>query len=104
MKLNGWQRIGVVASALWAIGAAIYERSSQVSEATTFHKSALSNCLPEFTGACIDAAHENYRSLLSLDFVSMSNIVFVAIGPVLLGWFLAYLIVKTIRWIKAGFQ
>ena len=103
MKLNGWQRIGVVASALWAIGAAIYERAGQVSEATAFHKSALSNCLPEFTGACIDAAHERYRGLLSLDFASVSNIVFIAIGPILLGWVLAYLIVKIARWVKAGF-
>lgn len=103
MKLNGWQRIGVVASFLWAIGAAVYERSGQVSVATAFHKSALSNCLPEFTGACIDAAHERYRNLLSLDFVTVSNIVSVAIGPVIAGWILAYLIVKIVRWVKAGF-
>lgn len=103
MKLNGWQRIGVVASAFWAIGAAIYERIGQVSEATTFHVSALSNCLPEFYGACTDAAHEKYRILLSLGFDSVSNIVFVAIGPVLLGWVLAYLVVKIARWVNAGF-
>ena len=52
MKLNGWQRIGVVASVLWAIGAAIYERTSQVSTATEFYKNALSNCPMELYGAC----------------------------------------------------
>ena len=103
MKLNGWQRIGVIASALWAIGAAIYERSGQVGDATRIHQSTLSNCSPEFTVACTDAADEKYRVLLALDFVSVSNIVFIAIGPVLLGWVSAYLIVKIVRWVKAGF-
>lgn len=103
MKLNGWQRIGVVASFLWVVGSAFYERGRQVSVATEFHKSALSNCLPEFTGACIDAAHKNYGNLLSLNFVSVSGIVFVAIGPVLAGWVSAYLILKIVRWVKAGY-
>lgn len=103
MKINGWQRIGVVASALWAVGAAIYERGGQVRAATAFHQSALNNCLPEFTGACIDMAHANYRDLLSLNFGYVSNIVFIAIGPVLAGWVLAYLLVKIVRWVKAGF-
>lgn len=102
MKLNGWQRIGVVASALWAIGAAINVRSDQVSFAKTIRSSALSNCSP-FTEACIDKAHEKYVSLLSLDFDSVFHIVFVAVWPVLLGWVLAYLIVKIVRWVKAGF-
>ena len=103
MNINARQRIGVVASALWVIGAAIYERTGQVGEAITSYKNALGNCLPEFTHACTDAAHEKYRGLLSLHFVSVSNIVYIAIGPVLLGWVLAYLIVKIARWVKAGF-
>ncbi len=103
MKLNGWQRIGVVASVLWGVGAAIYERSGQVSMANAFHESALRNCLPEFADACTNRASNTYGNLLALDFVKTSDIVFVAVGPVLAGWAFAYLIVKVVRWVKAGF-
>ena len=103
MKLNGWQRIGVVASVLWAIGAAIYERTSQVSTATEFYKNALSNCPIELYGACSQKTTETYKSLLFFDSVKVADIVFVAIGPVISGWILAYLTVKIVCWVKAGF-
>ncbi len=103
MKLNGWQRIGVVASVLWGVGAAIYERSGQVNMANAFYESALRNCSPELANACTNRATDTYVNLLALNFVEVSNIVFVAIGPVLAGWALAYLIVKVVRWVKAGF-
>ena len=103
MKLNGWQRIGVVASSLWAIGAAIYERNGQVNSATQMFEFDYGHCLPELVKACTDKADASFSNHLALDFVSVSNIVFVAIGPVLAGWVLAYLIVKIVRWVTAGF-
>ena len=103
MKLNGWQRIGVVASFLWAIGASIYERMGQVKVATTYYESAVKNCNGELIRTCLDAAKETYKDLLFFDSVKVADIVLVAIGPVISGWILVYLTVKIVRWVKAGF-
>ena len=103
VNLNGWQRLGVVASVLWGISAAFYERSSQVSRVTSFHESEIRSCMPELSKVCIDAANEFYSSQLALSSGAVSNIVVVAVGPVLAGWAVAYLVVKVFRWVKAGF-
>ena len=104
MKLNGWQRIGVVASAVWCIGAAFYVRSEQAQLATAFHARRLNDCLPEFTKLCTDRAHEIFQKNLSLDSISVINIAFASIGPVIAGWVLAYLTLKVVQWVKAGFK
>ena len=49
---------------------------------------------------------EDYRNIQKLAFfdsVKVADIVFVAIGPVISGWILAYLTVKIVRWVKAAF-
>ena len=103
MNLNGWQRIGVVVSALWAVAAVIYERGAQMRSATLFHEGALRLCMPEFAKTCTDAADETFSMMLSLHSIALANIAAMAIGPVLAGWAFAYLIVKIWRWVKAGF-
>jgi len=36
MRLNGWQRVGIVLSIAWALGAGIYTRSADVERANNF--------------------------------------------------------------------
>ena len=103
MKLNGWQRIGVVASVLWAIGGSIYERNAQVNDAAKYYELAVKNCFGELIRTCLDTTKETYKSLLFFDAVKVADIVLVAIGPVISGWILVYLTVKIVRWVKAGF-
>lgn len=38
MRVNGWQRVGIVLSVLWAIGAAIFVRNAQVQNADSLYK------------------------------------------------------------------
>ena len=103
MKLNGWQRIGVVASALWAIGAVYYVRVGDISYGREYRRLLLESCMPEWTTLCQDAAHAKYRSMVAWDLVQTADIAASALIPVLMGWVLAYLIVKIARWVKAGF-
>ena len=106
MKLNGWQRIGVVASALWAIGATYYERTAKVSEAQRYYRQLLEWCEAAlgWTPACVDDATAAYRRGLAWDPGTVQDIVASALlVTVLMVWVLAPLIVKIARWVKAGF-
>ena len=103
MKLNGWQRIGVIASILWGIGGGIYERMGQVRFANDLLALSINHCLPANADACVELAYKTYANLISLDLAGGSNIVFFSVGPIFAGWIAAYLAVKIFRWVKAGF-
>lgn len=103
MKLNGWQRIGVVASVLSGIAGAIYERNKQIGFANDFLNSSINRCLPSDADACVELAYKTHSNLLALDGAGISNILFVALGPIIAGWLLAYMLLKVFRWVKAGF-
>src|SRR5262249_12846410 len=106
MRLNGWQRIGIVASVIWAIGAPIY-----------LDHAAQQNAMEAF-GSYYEACRDNPSSELDWRFerarwasdtvtryqlLSVNGVV-VALVPVGLGWLLAYALVYLVRWIRAGFQ
>lgn len=104
MKLNGWQRIGVVVSIIWGIGAAIYERKHQVDSVNDIWLARLSQCSPAFSDECFDLASKQHAELLALNSSNVSNILYVSLGPILVGWLTAYLAIKVFFWVKTGFQ
>lgn len=102
MQINGWQRVGVVLSVLWAIGAAIYIRNIQVENADSLFQMEYSECLSEKIGSgCIDKVSlQNAMDVTA----NWSDVTFFAFAPVIAGWLMAYIALKTFRWIKVGFQ
>jgi hypothetical protein len=104
MRLNGLQRIGVVLSILWAIGAAIYIRSAQVKNANLLFQLEFRACLNE----------RNTSNEICSNRISLQNamdataywpdVAFFAFGPVIIGWLVALITLKTIRWVKTGFS
>jgi hypothetical protein len=104
MQLNGWQRIGVVVSIIWGIGAAIYERKSQVDSVNDIWLARLSECLPVFSDGCFDLKSKQYAELLALNSSNVSDVLYLSLGPILVGWLTAYLATKIFIWVKAGFQ
>ncbi len=102
MKLNRWQRIGVVISILWILGSAIYVRNAQVDVATSSAQYIQKMCL-EMEGAqsedCSKEFHKNYVDFLRPNW---SDIALTAFAPVVLGWLLVLIIIRVFRWIKAG--
>jgi hypothetical protein len=44
-KLSGWQRKGIIISALWTVVAAIYKRSADLAYAKSMASQTLSSCL-----------------------------------------------------------
>lgn len=130
MKLGGWQRIGIIASVLWALGAGIAERVSQVDHSYHYFTVSMDTICPmarksagstamssdilvgQQAGSdaytrCLSSAHrtaEEMRSWESLNGQAGVAILAVGILPVIAGWVLAYLGRRLFFWVKAGFK
>jgi len=109
MRLNGWQRIGIVASVIWAIGAPFYLDQAAQQEASAVFSRNYNLCRDNPSNSsdrCYDQAKRlekdivpRYR-LLPPD---TANVASVSLVPIVLGWLLAYALVYLVRWIWAGF-
>ncbi len=102
MKLNRLQRLGIVISILWAIGAAYYERNSEMTAGRDFLNFSYETCMKleaSTVAHCLSEMTKNSDVWLKPNWESIS---FMAFAPILLGWLLALLIVRIYRWVKAG--
>jgi hypothetical protein len=107
MRLNGWQRIGIVASVIWAIGAPIYFDNAAQNDAREKFSSYYKLCRdvpgndPE---RCFKEASQQYDTVPHYTLSEPENVAVVSLVPVVLGWLLAYVLVGLGRWIRAGFK
>ena len=101
MRLNGWQRIGIVASALWALTSPLWGIRLGMEEAD-YAKVALSDCLAEHgnSDACWQTFHKDLATGFYIHWVFVGLAAFV---PIILGWVGAYITVKIVRWVRRGF-
>jgi hypothetical protein len=105
MRLNGWQRIGIVASVIWAIGAPIYLDHSAEQKATEWFGASYELCRNNPSSdpnRCLELASRQYDLVERYSLLSANGAV-AALVPVGLGWLLAYALVYLVRWIRAGF-
>lgn len=117
MKLNGWRRIGVVASVIFAIVAGITERKGQHEHANMRSYHALTAYCPSMsedilTGnsnndvfwKCIQDSSKDIEAQLALsNSGNVAKILGFSLLPVVVGWLLAYLSVGVFRWVRGGF-
>ena len=101
-RLNGWQRIGIVLSVLWAIAAGAYvwqgsRNLSYVYWRTYYH------CVftPGNDENSCQAAKEQAETVPS-KYVSL--LLPVALAAIPVAWLLVYIVVWTVRWVRRGFQ
>jgi hypothetical protein len=105
MRLNGWQRIGIVASFIWAIGAPIYldqAAQQEASEAFSRYYGACRDVPSNDPQQCFQTASRAFDAVTRYPLVSANGAV-AALLPVGLGRLLAYALVYLVRWIRAGF-
>ena len=90
MKLNGWQRIGIALSILWAVVAGIHTRNDDVDRAENFVKFAYKVCSD---GKMV--AHDTDLSSCEKEKAvqretwmkdSDKNVAFAALAPIPFGW------------------
>ena len=107
MRLNGWQRIGIVVSVIWAIGAPIYLDHVAEQKATEWWFASYDLCRNNPSNdpnACSELASRAYDTVQRYRFFpDTANVAFVSLVPIVLGWLLAYVLVGLGRWIRAGF-
>ena len=107
MKLNGWKRIGIIASVVWILGAGV--------RTFTVVDDALTTTASGFTLRCEEAPDGSMRGSakcdeLSTDYLAetryepWTEAAIVAFVPVFLGWGFTYLVLFLVRWIKRGFM
>jgi hypothetical protein len=105
VRLNRWQRIGIVLSVLWAVVGGLwgYHLATQEAIATPLahYKSCISQ--PYYDDdECSHTLDEEYAAGLRDHWafaVTMAGLV-----PLPVAWLLVYMVVWTVRWIRRGFQ
>ena len=108
MRLNGWQRVGIVVSIVWAIGAAIYQRNADLENAQFAANLTYRVCTENKTlkqdfdfKSCLREVEKT--SAIWLD-GSWSNVAFISLAPIPLGWLVVYMLIRIYQWVKAGFN
>jgi hypothetical protein len=102
MKLNGWQRAGVVASLVWIPSAYYCAHRAAAMDDRKFAGENLTTCDEVYTTLRRDLSEcqKNYESYLNATQASeRTQALKVALTPVPIGWILGYATV----WIKRGF-
>lgn len=106
MKINGWQRIGMLASVVWVLGAGAYTLTAAEDVRITTASRFTIDCEKAPDGslqgsAACDALSTDYLAKTSYEpWIETAVVAFV---PVPLGWGFTYLILFLVGWIKRGF-
>jgi hypothetical protein len=119
-RLNGWQRIGIVLSVVWAVGAFIYARDAAENRAEEFARSAYQICFDNARRVLGDesdpSAQSHYDAALNGCYAelqrtravwlagSWGDAAITALVPIPVAWLLAWGLVALVRWIRRGFQ
>ena len=104
MRLNGWQRIGVVLSVVWAIGAFFAVRQQQVEAADRVFRIRHDACAMEATAEMTQRCHDAFSLQDAMHATAYwPDVAFMSLAPVAAGWLVAWLVLRVVRWIRAGF-
>ena len=107
MKLNGWERLGIVASVLWVVvvvGVACVERWGSI----PYQQFYFVEFVPDPTREPVTEVSPETGKQHSYKPVTMSLspmlVLRAALFPLLIVWPLIYAIVWVVRWVKRGFS
>ena len=106
MRLNGWQRIGVILSIIWLPIGFISGGNSWIEVNATPVSRALTSCIARSDSS--RAAEDACQAVFDRDWpVAMAGhwwgSIAYALVPILICWFLAWLSARLFLWVKAGF-
>jgi hypothetical protein len=120
VRLNGWQRIGIILSICWAVGAAWYELGAIGDrEQSAIHwrvtplydqcRDAQDRAITSsqsFNRDCVNESKENLEKAIKeeLGRETRLSVAIAAFAPIALAWLLAYVLLVTWHWIGRGFN
>lgn len=111
-KINGWKRIGIIASVVWILGAGAHTYDSEIdsaSEGITSIRVACDSSLADKTGNARDIGFNECNKqanemLVEANTNAWFSAALFAFVPVPLGWGFAYLVLFLARWVRRGFM
>jgi hypothetical protein len=115
IKLNGWQRIGIVMSAIWFLGFFLYQWNSRVTGVRDLYELESIACYEKSSGYVekqedADLKREKCRDKASADHdrnfgeakAEIPLLLVADFVTVVLGWLVAWIVVSITRWIRRG--
>lgn len=108
MRLNGWQKVGLVLSIVWLVGAAIHQRNSDISQADSQATFAYNICaVGQSATAGGDLKYcqlERAKTRTLLMGGSWGNVAFMALVPIPLAWLAAFILIYVGKAQAIGFR
>lgn len=108
MRLNGWQKIGIVLSILWAIGAGIHTSNDAVEQAHKFVNFAYKVCKDgKMVADDADLSSCEKEKALKAETLmkgSYKNVAFASLVPIPFGWLAGFILLYVARVQVAGFR
>ena len=118
MRLNGWQRLGIVASFVWFLAGGFWGNNMALNEASKLTSLQLDSCVasnryrlhlkPDESGPydqiwtpCWEQLGKNYLDNVKGHWWAA---LVVGLGPIPFAWLIAWALVAIYRWIKRGFD
>jgi len=108
MHLNGWQRIGIGLSIVWAVGAAVYQRNADLDRSKSFVDYAFRVCtdakeLAHDTDlkSCLQEREKHTEIWLE---GSWGNVAILSLVPIPLAWIAVYILLGFWRGAVIGFH
>jgi hypothetical protein len=106
VKINGWQRIGIIASVAWVLGAGFHTLDSEQNNATERVVTVIQSCesVHDASRNC-DAEGDKFIPTWSNGDLQQewAWAAIVAFVPLPLAWGAVYLVLFLIRWVRRGF-
>lgn len=107
-RLNGWQRIGIVLSIIWCIGSGVYLWIDQMNDLHESYGAQLHLCMDLPNGyemGCIKDADAVFSNMVAALYRAWpwEALIFCSV-TLAIGWFGAWGILATKRWIARGFS
>jgi hypothetical protein len=115
IKLNGWQRIGVVLSVIWFIGFAAYTAYIWNDEEHKYWSADQADIFSEATNECLRRSEVDYwldsakwhatydKCLYEAHARYIAKMFALNFGVIVFGWLAAWLGIVVTRWIRRGF-
>jgi hypothetical protein len=97
-RLNGWQRIGIVLSVVWAIVGGLWGMKQAVAPAWRQFNACMS--LPNVDVKVSEEIKNEDLAAIQ----PWSTAAIVGLVPIPIVWLIAYALVAIVRWIRAGFK
>jgi hypothetical protein len=108
ISVNGYQRIGIIVSVIWALFLAVFFLNSQLEPPRRIYDGAVAICTEQPWAerkACNDRALETFIDLSqSAKAAFWKGLPIAEVATIALGWLIVYLLIWLTRWVRRGFQ